>query len=346
MRLLLPLALLLLSGADVLAQEPDSVPPVEPASPEAPPPATAEPPPPEERAPPEQTAPPAEPARRPTTEPERCREDDVECLRRRYFRAAGRTAPPGAVAGECSDAPGSPIRCTPAPTDEGFGLPWLAVAPLQWGSTLIADTLPAVVFAVTAVVALLPASTVPTIALACLGIGLIPCLPCVEGLATNLLGDVLTRGTLRGRLALQVLVGWALVGVQLATAGVVGLITALIMNQLAVATVTPAVSRLLVTCEDPATRLAACGQQAWNVSQAAGALATVGAAGMLAMVALNLVVAALVKGPLLALTWYLGSAQPHDEPYPRFLPRLARGEPAAMPRPDVDEVTTVARAAP
>jgi hypothetical protein len=206
------------------------------------------------------------------------------------------------------------------------GLPWFATFPVQWCAVLGLDLLPAVGFALTAVAFLLPAGSVVAAGLALLSCACIPGLPCVEGVGTNLVGDLMSRGTLRGRLLLQVASSAGLLGLQLGAA-VVGLgLTALVVNFLMVKQVMPEARFVASACQDPLSDK--CRGEMGKVSAASVGATAAGVGGVLGIVAVNLLLAVVVKGPLLALAWQAHSADVPAEPYPAFLPRLAKAAPA------------------
>jgi hypothetical protein len=199
------------------------------------------------------------------------------------------------------------------------------VFPAQWCAVLGLDLLPALMFAATAVVLLLPAGTVLAAGLATLSCACIPGLPCVEGLGTNLAADLMSRGTRRGRLLWQLGSAAALLGVQIAVA-VVGLgLTALAVNALAVKQVVPEARFVASACRDDPSA-AKCTAQMGKVSAAGLGATAMGVGGVLAIVATNLLLAVVLKGPLLALSWQLHATDVPAEPYPAFLPRVASGE--------------------
>lgn len=255
---------------------------------------------------------------------EGCDASDVDCLRREYQRLqAPPPAPCAANDRKCRDA-AEDLR------DEGpvKALPWFAIAPAQWATTVATDCLPAailvvaVVFAVVGIV--LPGSTIPTLLVAAAGCGLIPCLPCVQGVATNAVGDVMQRGNKRGRLSLQMLTSFALLGVQLATAAVGLVITAIVVNNLLVAFVVPELRLIPAKCGGASGNASGCVEQLTSVSGSTSAIAGAAALGVLGIVVANVLIAALIKGPVLAASYFLHATEPG--PGPAFLPRLVENE--------------------
>jgi len=252
-----------------------------------------------------------------------CGASDVDCLRRDYERLTTQAPPP------CKGA-----RCTEEPleaatSEKVAGLPWYAVAPAQWATTVATDCLPAGVLVLAAVFGVagivLPGSTIPTLLVAGAGCALIPCLPCVQGVATNAVGDWMSRGTQRGRLSLQLLTSMGLLGVQLVTAGIGLFITAAIVNNLLVAFVVPELRLLPARCTGANAEVGVCAEQVGAVSASTSAIAGAAALGVLGIVAANLLVAALIKGPVLALSYALHATEPSG---PAFLPRMVeRSEP-------------------
>jgi len=269
-----------------------------------------------------------------------CAAGDLACQRDAYQRLK-RARPPSADCGPTpaetdgtvlkSDAPRKvrPPCTTPPPPppaepltqEKPESLPWYAIAPAQWCTVLGLDVLPALLFAVLAVVVVLPASTIPSIMLGCVACACIPGIPCVEGVATNLVGDLMARGTRRGRLLWQVGAAVGLLGVQLAAAAVGLVITGAIVNVLAVRQVAPEARYLASECGGGFTS-ERCVAQLQRVSAKSVTPTLVGAGGVLGIVALNLLLAVVLKGPLLALAWQAHAVEPPADSA-GFLPQLA-----------------------
>ncbi|MBI5496525.1 MAG: hypothetical protein HY904_16000 [Deltaproteobacteria bacterium] len=273
-----------------------------------------------------------------------CAAGDLTCQREAYRRLQQQAPPPPGCSdaaleqGQVAKGP-APRPCPPpAPTGEPAGappagLPWFAIAPAQVAAVAAMDLLPALAFSLTAVVFVLPASTVPSLILLFLSCACVPALPLVEGLATNLVGDAMSWRARRGRLLVQLGASLGLLGVQIMSA-LVGLgLTAAVVNVLAVRQVVPEARYLPARCGDPLSD--GCLDQVQRVSESSAGVTLAAAAGMLGVVGVNLLLAVVIKGPLLALAWQLHAADPPPEPWSVFLPRLAADETTHKPGPAV-----------
>jgi hypothetical protein len=260
----------------------------------------------------------------PQTAAAACSDHDVGCLRALFQQslerdARQRCAQPRPMGVPCDDEMGTPLE--PAPS---WGLPMAGVGTLQWCATVGTDLLPACWFTVAAVVLLLPASTIPMVAVTLLGCGVLPCLPCLQGVATNLVGDLVSPGSQRGKLVVQMLVGMATLGLQVGTGLVGALVTGLFVNYLVVTDVVPQTRLLAASCS-PSRRDRECTQQLWNVTSSTGRAALAVTVGAMATVVTNLGIALVLKGPLLAVAYAI-HAEERLPQQTRFLPRLAATE--------------------
>lgn len=266
-----------------------------------------------------------------------CPAQDIAC-QRRAFAAAGGTGIPadcpdvpvalkeGSAVKDAAQPPAARVPCvrTAGTAKATTGLPWWAVGGAQWATTLAMDLLPAALFGVAAVLVLLPAGSIPAALVLALAVASIPGLPLVQGTTTNLVGDLMSRGTRRGRLLLQLATSMGVLGVQLAV-GAAGLsLAGVVVNLLAMQLTVPQAKYLPSQCSDPVGQQQRCLDQVAKTSQASTLPFLAGAGGVLAVVGVNLALAVALKGPLLAASWWLHADAPLPEPYPALAPRLVQ----------------------